>query len=37
MHQMAALLTYVGRLDVVDEVRQVGELDPALIELAHVQ
>lgn len=25
------------RLDVMDEIRQVGELDPALVELAHIQ
>lgn len=31
------LLTYMRRLDVMDEVGQVGELDPALVELAHVQ
>lgn len=25
------------RLDVMDEIRQVGELDPALVELANIQ
>lgn len=27
----------MGCLDVMDEVRQIGELDPTLVELAHVQ
>lgn len=33
----ATALTYMRCLDVMYEVSQVGELDPALVELAHVQ